>query len=149
VPGVLTIIGRKLDVAVLSIFPATRSAVLAPVVPINVLVPCTTSFALSKVGVEVPIRTDPNWFTVRNEKPDDDATVSGFTPEDPCMLNVDVEVVALTPATVPLSKKSPVESVEVDVKRARYPFMPPVRELEIPKDEVDTHCVDVPVDQRS
>ncbi len=45
--------------------------------------------------------------------------VNGFTPAVPCTKNVDVEVVALIPATVPLSRKRPVESVLALVQRAR------------------------------
>jgi hypothetical protein len=55
----------------------------------------------------------------------------------------------LIPATVPLSIEIPVPSVVGDVHLVRSPVTPPVSEDEIPSDEVATHCVDVPVDQRT
>ena len=61
------------------------------------------------------------------------------------------EEVAPIPATDPLSKKSPVESVVAEVNRARNPFTPPVTPAPpvIPRDDVATQSVDVPVDQRT
>ena len=84
--------------------------------------------------------------TVKSETPDDDATLNGLTEGEPCTFKVNDDDVAFTPATVPLSKKSPVERVLPPVKRARNPLFPPVTP-EIPRDDVATQRVDVPVDQ--
>ena len=63
----------------------------------------TTVSAL--VGDVVPIPTFPLPSTVRSEAPVDEATVNGLMPEVPWTRNVEVEVVALMPDTVPLSRK--------------------------------------------
>ena len=63
------------------------------------------------------------------------------------MLKLTVEEVALTPATVPLSKRIPVVKVEADDQIAALPAAPPESEAPpvIPKVEVATHWVLVPV----
>jgi hypothetical protein len=83
----------------------------------------------------------------KREDPVEEATLNGLVPAVPCTLKVYVDEVALTPDTVPLSRSSPVESVVGEVKRARYPLVPPDTPAPpvIPRDEVATHRVEVPV----
>ena len=84
-------------------------------------------------------------FKLNNDVPVDDAILNGFTPAAPLILKVYADEVALIPATVPLSINVPDESVEGDVHRARYPFVPP-KTLELTlSDDVDTHCIPLPV----
>ena len=97
-------------------------------------------------GVEDPIPTFPLAKIVRNEVPDDDATLNGLVAGDPWTLKVKEEDVAFTPATVPLSWKSPVDNVVGDVHLASNPFTPPERD-EIPRDDVDVQIVEVPVER--
>ena len=96
-------------------------------------------------GVDEEIPTLPLLMIERSEVPVDDATVNGLTPAVPCTLKVTVEDVALTPDTVPLSRKRPDDSAVAPVHRARKPGVPPERD-EIPRDEVATQRVDVPTD---
>jgi hypothetical protein len=58
-PVVLAVIGWKVEVAVLSMFPIALSAVRDDAVPMSVVVPCTTREALSKVDVVVASKSDP------------------------------------------------------------------------------------------
>jgi hypothetical protein len=99
-----------------------------------------------------PTPTFPLERTVKSEAPVDDATLNGLSAvevED-CTLKAKVEDVALIPATVPLSRSVEVPRVEAVNQRVAKPMAPPVTPEEvILSDEVDTHCVDVPVDQRS
>ena len=57
----------------------------------------------------------------------------------------------MIPATVPLSKNVDVASAVEEMNLARKPFSPPVTPAPpvIPRDEVATHWVEVPVDQRT
>ena len=89
----------------------------------SVEVPATTKRVL---GVDDPIPTLPFWRMVKSEVPVDDATLNGFKPDEPCTLKVMVEEVALTPATVPLSIKSPVPSVVAESQRVTKPVVPPL-----------------------
>jgi hypothetical protein len=189
---VLAVIGWKLEVAVLSIFPIARRAVRDDAVPMRVVVPCTTRLALSKVGLVVPSKSDPRCVsvrradpvdeairsgsvparptidsdaigvedaipifpldsTVKKEDPDEDATLNGLTVGDACTLKEKVEDVALIPSTVPLSKRVEVPSVVGESHLVAKPNTPPVTPAPpvIPRDEVDTQRVDVPVDHSS
>ena len=92
-----------------------------------------------------PIPILPLAKIVKTDVPEEDATLNGLTPAPPCTLKVKDEEVALTPETVPLSRKRPVESDEAEVHRARKPFVPPEREPEIPREEVATQRVEEPV----
>ncbi len=70
-----------------------------------VLVPWTTNVAF---GVVLPIPTLWLLVTRRTETPELDATLKmSLLPAVPCMLKLTVELVAFTPATVPLSLKAP------------------------------------------
>jgi hypothetical protein len=97
-------------------------------------------------GVVDPIPTLPFWRIVKSEVPVDDATLNGLTPAVPCTLKVTVDEVALTPDTVPLSWKSPVDKVEAELQRASLPATPPERDEVMPSVDVATQRVDVPVD---
>jgi hypothetical protein len=108
-------------------------------------VPCTVK---SDVGVEDPTPTFPLAKILKKEVPDEDATRNGSRAGDACRLKVTVDDVAFTPDTVPLSRRRPDESVEAPVQRARKPGVPPERDV-IPRDEVATHRVDVPVERRT
>ncbi len=100
--------------------------------------------------VVVPRRSLPSWVSARREVPVDDATLNGLVPALPCMLKEYDDDVALIPATVPLSRSDEVPSVVAVNQRVAYPMSPPVREEPpIPKVDVETHSVDVPVDQRT
>ena len=57
-----------------------------------------------------------------------------------------VEDVALTPAMVPVSRRSPVPRVVGDVQRERKSDVPPTSDAESPREDVATHLVDVPMD---
>ena len=74
-----------------------------------------------------------------------DATLNGLVEGAPCTLKVKDDEVALIPATVPLSIDTPEERVDADVHRERNPLVPPERDPEIPRDDVATHRVVVPV----
>jgi len=65
-----------------------------------------------------------------NDAPEEEATLNIVLalPEVPCTLKVTVEEVAFTPATTPSSRKSPVESADDDIQRARKPGVPPDKE---------------------
>jgi hypothetical protein len=86
---------------------------------------------------------------VRNDALDEEATlkIELVEPDTPRTLKVTVDEVALIPDTVPSSIKRPEESVDADVQRERNPTVPPEREPEIPRDDVATQRVEVPVDQ--
>jgi hypothetical protein len=115
----------------------------------NGLTPAVPVIARLAIGVEEPIPTLPFEAIVKSEAPDDEATLNGFTPDIPCTLNEKLDEVALIPATVPLSRSVDVPSVVGVSQRVANPRAPPVNDDEIPNDEVATHCVDVPVDQRT
>ena len=102
-------------------------------------------------GTAVPIPTFPFANTLKYDVFDDDATlkISFVEPDTPRTLNAIVDDVALTPATVPLSISVPMPRVVADNQRDRYPVVPPDSDAVIPSDEVATHCVLVPVDQRN
>jgi hypothetical protein len=99
-------------------------------------------------GVEEEIPTLPLLMIERSEVPVEDATLNGLTPAVPCTLKVTVPDVALTPDTVPLSRKRPVVRAEAEDHRARNPLVPPERLAAMLRDEVETHCVEVPVARR-
>jgi hypothetical protein len=90
-------------------------------------------------------------LTIENSvAPVDEETVRGLRPGVPFIVKVEVDVVALIPATVPLSIEIPDDTVFDEVQRVRKPFVPPERDPpppEIPREDVETHWVDVPVDQ--
>jgi hypothetical protein len=89
-------------------------------------------------GVEEEMPTLPEVRIVKRFAPVEDATENGFTPAVPWTRKVDVEVVAFTPETVPLSRKSPVERDDAPVQRARYPSVP------VPERLPDPHALPVP-----
>ena len=103
------------------------------------------------LDVVVPTRSLPAWSTDKRERPVEDEIKNGLVPAVPCTLKEKVDDVALIPATTPLSKNVDVANVVAPVKRAKNPFAPPVTPAPpvIPRDEVDTHWVLVPVDQRT
>jgi len=74
-------------------------------------------------GVEVPTPIFPLASIVKKETPVDDATLNGFRleVEVACILKAKVEDVALTPVTVPLSKKVEVPKVVVLSQRVAKP----------------------------
>ena len=112
----------------------------------GVILPATWSLS---DGEATPIPTFPLPSTVRSEVPVDEATLNGLTPAEPCTLNEKLDEVALIPATVPLSRSVDVPSVVSVNQRVAKPTAPPVNDAERPSDEVATHCVEVPVDQRT
>jgi hypothetical protein len=78
--------------------------------------------------------------------PVEDATENAVAePAFPCTLKVIIDEVAFTPATVPLSRKSPIPSVPGADQRAKNPLVPPERVPVILRLEVATHLVEVPV----
>ncbi len=95
----------------------------------------------------------PDWLTEKREVPVEEAMLSKpkLEVEVALMLKIYKEEVALIPVNTPLSKKVEVARVLAPVKRARYPSAPPDTPAPpvIPREDVDTHRVDVPVDQRS
>ena len=102
------------------------------------------------VGVVVPMPIFPFASILKKEEPDEDATLNiVFTlPGVPCTLNVIFEDVALIPATAPLSILNPVESVVGLDQTAVLPVVPPATDAVIPRVDVGTHCVEVPVERR-
>ena len=98
-------------------------------------------------GVVEPIPTLPLAKIVKSEAPVDEATLKGLSGDevDDCTLNVKVDDVALTPSTAPLSIREDVPRVVEVSQRVANPIAPPVREDDRPRDDVATHCVDVPV----
>ena len=64
---------------------------------------------------------------------------------DDCTLNAKVDDVALIPATVPLSRSVDVPRVVADNHREAKQNVPPERDPEIPRDDVATQRVLVPV----
>lgn len=86
-------------------------------------------WSLSVGVVTPPIPTLPLERIVKNDSPDEDATLNGLRTVDDelCTLNANVDDVALTPATVPLSRRLEVASVFADVQRAINPLTPPAR----------------------
>jgi hypothetical protein len=96
-----------------------------------------------------PIPTLPFWSTESIVAPVEDAITNGLVPAVPWRLKVTVDEVALTPETVPLSRNRPVVSDVAEAQRVRNPVVPPDTEAVIPRDEVATQRVDVPVDQRT
>ena len=71
------------------------------------------------VGVDDPIPTFPLARIVKSDVPVEDATLNGLVLADPCTLKVKLLEVAPTPAMVPVSRRSPIESDAGDVQRAR------------------------------
>ena len=97
--------------------------------------------------VDVPNTIRPNVSTENRLLPVEEETANGvILPALPWTLKVTVDDVAFTPATVPLSIKSPVERVVADVNRATSPESPPVTP-DIPRDDVATHVVADPVER--
>ncbi len=98
-----------------------------------------------------PTPTFPFERTLNSEVPDELATLNGSVPALPCTLNEYEDEVALIPATIPLSSSEDVPSVVADNHLVANPNSPPVTPAPpvIPRDDVDTQRVDVPVDQRS
>ena len=96
--------------------------------------------------VVVPTPTFPLAKIAKNEDPVDDATLNGLIldVDVACTLNAYEDDVALTPENIPLSKNDPVVKAVDDAQRASLPVAPPVSSPVIPRDEVDTHFVDVP-----
>ena len=117
-------------------------------VPVTPSVPATPSVY---PGVDDPIPTLPLASTERKEAFDEEATLKMVLvdPATPRTLKATVEEVALTPRTVPLSIRVEVPRVVAESQRVAYPNAPPVRLLPIPSDDVDTHCVLVPVERRT
>lgn len=77
------------------------------------------------LGVDDPTPIKPLARILKNDVPVEEATLkASLVPAFPCTLNVTVEEVAFTPATVPLSRNSPVESAEADVHLAKNPLTP-------------------------
>ena len=63
------------------------------------------------VGALTPIPTLPLARTLKSDEPEEDATLNGLTPADPCTLSVKSDDVAFTPRTEPLSIKVEVPTV--------------------------------------
>lgn len=80
--------------------------------PVNLMFPATER---SWAGEVVPIPTFPVWVMVKRFNPVADATAKGLRVPEPVTSKVVVELVALTPATVPLSIKMPMPVVEAPV----------------------------------
>ena len=95
-----------------------------------------------------PIPTFPLARIVNIDTPVEEATLNGLSAEEVelCTLKVNVDEVALIPSTAPLSMSVDVPSVVEVSQRVAKPKAPPVRDDEIPRDEVDTHRVEVPAD---
>ena len=115
------------------------------------LTPLVPRTAREAIGVDDPIPTLPLASTERKEAFDEEATLKMVLvdPDTPRTLKATVEEVALTPRTVPLSIRVEVPRVVAESQRVAKPKEPPVRLLPIPSDEVDTHCVLVPVERRT
>ena len=121
--------------------PLVNAMTFVPIVeasvPVAVMLPTTDK---ASAAVVVPIPTFPFVSIVKSEVPDEEATLNGFTADEPCTLNVYEDEVAFTPANVPLSRSSPVESVVGELNLATYPLVPPVTpEAVIPRDDVAIH----------
>jgi hypothetical protein len=88
---------------------------------------------------------------VSSAVPVEDAIRKGSVPAVPCRLKVTDEEVALIPNTVPLSSRVDVPRVVADNHLVAKPNTPPDTPAppDIPRDDVDTQRVEVPVDQRS
>ena len=111
------------DAKVLYIFDAARLPVVIPVDDAYVKKRSPATVRVRDGEVE-PIPTFPFPRMVKSAAPVDEATVNGFTPPVPCTRKVLVEVVALIPATVPLSLRRLFVSVDAPLHRARYPSVP-------------------------
>ena len=97
-------------------------------------------------GVVVPMPTLPLARILKNDVPDEDATLNGLSEPVPFTLKDIVEEVAFTPETVPLSRRIP-DVRDVGVNHvATFPIVPPDNPV-IPREDVATHSVEVPVDQ--
>jgi hypothetical protein len=91
----------------------------------SALVPCTTNRAVGEVE-EMPILELA--LTVRMEVPEEEEMLKGSRVVEPWTLKEIVDEVALIPATVPLSKRMPVERLLAVVHLATSPGLPePVR----------------------
>ena len=83
--------------------------------PVNLMFPATDN---NWAGVVVPIPTFPVEVMVNKLVPVEDAMAKGFKVPEPVTKRVVVELVALTPETMPLSKRMPVDVVEAPVNLA-------------------------------
>ena len=84
-------------------------------------------------AVVEPIPTLPFWRIAKRFAPVEEATENGFTPPVPCTKKVEVEVVAFTPVTVPLSRKRLEVSEVPPFHRAMYPSVPDPPKLPDPQ----------------
>lgn len=112
-------------------------------------VPTTESL---EYGVEDPTPMFPPAKIVNIDTPEEDATLNGLSGDDvdDCTLKVKDEEDALIPRTEPLSIKVEVPRVLAVNQRVAHPKDPPETPVAvIPREEVDTHSVEVPVAQRS
>jgi hypothetical protein len=102
------------------------------------------------IGVVVPpIPTLPLASTVKSEAPVEEATLNGLRldVDVACTLKAKLDDVALIPANTPLSTSVEVPRVLFVSQRVANPIVPPDTAPTIPSDDVETHCVDDPVDQ--
>lgn len=86
-----------------------------------VLVPWTVKVASAVV---VPSIAEPLTPTLKREMPVEELIWKGFKVVVPWTNREVVELEALTPATVPLSMRAPVERVLGEVQRATKPLVP-------------------------
>ena len=124
---------------------AVAEAVASVACPVTPRVPVTPSVY---PGVVEPIPTLPLERIVNIDTPVDDATLNGLSAVDvdDCTLKAKVDDVALIPATVPLSRSVDVPSVVAVNHREAKPNVPPERDPDIPRVDVATQRVLVPVD---
>jgi hypothetical protein len=106
-------------------------------------VPRTVRVAIGVVVPPIPML--PFARTVKILAPVEEDTINGLVPAVPLRLKVTVDDVALIPSTVPLSMSVEVPRVVGESQRVAHPNAPPEREETIPREEVATHLVDVPV----
>jgi hypothetical protein len=102
------------------------------------------------VGVVTPIPIFPLAKIVKSDTPVEEATLNGLSPVEValCTLSVKLDDVALIPSTVPLSINVEVPTVVEVSQRVAYPNAPPVTPTLVrPSVDVDTHCVEVPVER--
>jgi hypothetical protein len=109
---------------------------------VDVEPPLINTFASPDVAV---VRR-PNASTENIVVPVEDATANALDePPFPCTKNVTIDDEALTPATAPLSRKSPIPRVPGADQRAKNPFVPPESVPVMLRLDVATQRVDVPV----
>lgn len=87
-------------------------------------------------AVAVAMLTLPKAVTLKMEEALEEATLKGSKVVVPWILKDTAEEVALTPATVPLSSKAPVDKVEAPVQRATKPVVP-VETIGVPLNKVE------------